>query len=76
MPFHRAKSCREFHCLTPSAPLPRAPVLVPSLGSGCGRHLAAPSAASVAVDTFGETVGNDPVSLLAQVLWLANRAPA
>lgn len=37
---------------------------------------APPSAASVAVDTFGETVGDDPESLLAQVLWLADRAPA
>jgi len=37
---------------------------------------AASNAASIAVDTFGETVGDDPESLLAQVLWLANRATA
>lgn len=36
----------------------------------------ASNAASVAVDTFGETVGDDPESLLAQVLWLTNRATA
>ena len=34
------------------------------------------NAASVAVDMFGETVGDDPESLLAQVLWLVDRARA
>lgn len=37
---------------------------------------AAPNAASVAVDAFGETDGDDPESLLAQVLWLADRPTA
>jgi hypothetical protein len=37
---------------------------------------AAPNAASVAVDAFGETDGDDAESLLAQVLWLAERATA
>lgn len=36
---------------------------------------AAPNAASIAVDAFGETAGDDAESLLAQVLWLAERAP-
>lgn len=34
---------------------------------------AAPNAASAAVDAFGETEGDDPASLLAQALWLADR---
>jgi hypothetical protein len=37
---------------------------------------AARSTASVAVDSFGETDGDDAESLLAQVLWLAERATA
>jgi hypothetical protein len=37
---------------------------------------AAPSATSVSVDAFGETAGDDAESLLAQVLWLAERATA
>jgi hypothetical protein len=37
---------------------------------------AAPNAASVAVHALGETDGDDPESLLAQVLWLAERATA
>jgi hypothetical protein len=37
---------------------------------------AAPNAASVAVDAFGETDGEDAESLLAQVLWLAERTTA
>ena len=37
---------------------------------------AAPSAASVGVDAFGETERDDAESLLAQVLWLAERATA
>jgi hypothetical protein len=36
----------------------------------------APNAASVSVDTFGETDGDDAESLLAQVLWLSERATA
>lgn len=36
----------------------------------------APGIASVAVDAFGETDGEDPESLLAQVLWLAHRQSA
>lgn len=35
---------------------------------------APPNAGSVGVDAFGETDGDDPESLLAQVLWLADRA--
>jgi hypothetical protein len=35
---------------------------------------AAPNAGSVAVDAFGETDGDDPESLLAQVFWLADHA--
>jgi len=37
---------------------------------------AAPNAASVAVDVFGETASDGAESLLAQVLWLAERATA
>ena len=37
---------------------------------------AVPSVASVAVNGFGETTGDDAESLLAQVLWLAERATA
>ena len=37
---------------------------------------AAPNAASVAVNAFGETDGDDADSLLAQVLWLAERSTA
>ncbi len=36
----------------------------------------APNAASVAVNACGETVGDDTASLLAQVLWLAERVTA
>jgi hypothetical protein len=52
------------------------PVWFPVEGVIAAAASAAPSVASVAVDAFGETEGDTPESLLAQVLWLAERVTA
>jgi hypothetical protein len=52
------------------------PAWFPAQAVGAAAASAAPDAASVAVDAFGETDGDDAESLLAQVLWLAERATA